>query len=371
MVRPACAIDRIEENTMKFGNLYWQQTRDWSYSIPDRVREGIELAVLSEKHGFDNAWFAEQHFHNYGISPNPVAIAQYVASKTTKIRVGTSIVTLPLWNPIRLAEDVALADILSDGRFDLGVGRGYQHLGFRGMNIALDERQSYFDEVLQIILDSWLTDDLRFEGKHFTYTEGVNVLPKPVQQPHPPIWFAVTSDDNIRYVAKTNFRVFGSANWGNTEQSKRDHELYKSERAKAGLDGDHWTYAINRQTYVIPKSANWKAEKDDFEDRARYTIRMGRGLRYDRNTYDHGYMTAPPLDNEEDSEALFKRIIFGYADEVADQILGLNSALGIDMYMMQNDFGGISHKKALESQELFGTEVIPAIRKATNAEATA
>jgi alkanesulfonate monooxygenase SsuD/methylene tetrahydromethanopterin reductase-like flavin-dependent oxidoreductase (luciferase family) len=350
---------------MQFSNLYWQQLRDWGKQpVANRFRDGIELAILSEQHGFDYAWFAEQHFHNYGISPNPVAIAQHVGTHTTRLKVGTSIVTLPMWNPIRLAEDSAVADILTDGRFELGIGRGYQHIGFRGMNVDLEQRQSIFEEVVDVLMQSWTTNELRIEGKHFTYTEGVNVLPKPIQKPHPPIWFAVTSDDNIRYVAKTDFKVFGSANWGNTAQALKDYELYLSERAKAGLEGDHWTYSLNRQTYVIPKSANWKTEKADFEDRARYTIRMGRGMRYDRNTYDHGYMTAPLLDNEEDSETLFKRIIFGYADEVAEQILELNNALHIEMYMMQNDFGGIEHAKALECQELFGTEVIPAIQAA-------
>jgi alkanesulfonate monooxygenase SsuD/methylene tetrahydromethanopterin reductase-like flavin-dependent oxidoreductase (luciferase family) len=348
---------------VKFGNLYWQQTPDREYSIPQRLREGIDLAVLSEAHGFDSAWFAEQHFHNYGYSPNPLAMALAVAMRTSTIRVGTSVAALPLWNPVRLAEDTAFIDIMSDGRLDVGIGWGYQHLAFRGMDVPIEERKARFEECLDILLDSWTGDELKYSGNFFHLDAGVNVLPKPQQRPHPPVWFAVTSDETIRYVAKTNFRVFGSARWANNSgKSVADYELYLSERRAHGLTDDLWTYALNRQCYVIPKTADWKAEKANFEARSRYTMRMARALREDTGRYDHGHLTADPLAVEDDTDTLFERLIFGTPDQVAERILELNSIINIDLLMLQMDFGGLDKDKARLSQELFGTQVIPKIR---------
>lgn len=349
---------------VQFGNLYWMQTRDRDYPVPRRMREGIGLAVRSEAHGFDSAWFAEQHFHNYGYSPNPVAVALAVATRTSSIRVGTSVAALPLWNPVRLAEDTAFVDVMSDGRLDVGIGWGYQHLGFRGMGISIDERQARFQECLEVLLDAWTGEQVTYSGKYYNFAADANVLPKPQQRPHPPVWFAVTSDDTIRYVAKTNFRVFGSARWAsNGDKAAADYELYCTERRGHGLTDDLWTYALNRQCYVIPKSANWRQERDDFEDRSRYTMRLARGLRNDTANYDRGWLTAEPLEHEDDSDTLFQRLLFGTPDEVAERILELNSQIAIDLLMLQMDFGGIDAAKAERSQELFGTEVIPRIRQ--------
>ncbi|MFD9615049.1 LLM class flavin-dependent oxidoreductase, partial [Streptomyces sp. NPDC059083] len=254
--------------------------------------------------------------------------------------------------------------IVSDGRLHLGIGWGYQHLGFRGMGLDIAERQERFQEGLDVLLDAWTGDQLNHEGKYYTFAADANVLPKPQQTPHPPIWFAVTSDETIRYVAKTNFRVFGSARWANNgEKAGADYSLYLSERRAAGLNDDLWTYALNRQCYVIPKSANWQQEKNEFEDRSRYTMRLARGLRNDNANYDRGWLTADPLPVEDDTDTLFERLIFGTPDEVAERILQLNSEIAIDLLMLQGDFGGLSPAKSERSQELFGTEVIPLIRK--------
>jgi alkanesulfonate monooxygenase SsuD/methylene tetrahydromethanopterin reductase-like flavin-dependent oxidoreductase (luciferase family) len=348
---------------MKFGNLYWFQTPDFSYPVEKRIREGLDLAVESESLGFDSAWFSEQHFHNYGYSPNPLMLAQFVASRTSRIRVGLAILVLPLWNPVRLAEDIALVDILSNGRLDVGLGRGYQHNQFRGLNVKLDDKGEMFDEAIAILMQAWTSEQVRFEGKHFSFPHGLNVLPKPVQKPHPPIYYAVTSDDGVRKVAKTDFHVLGSANWASRAQAVKDRELYLSERAAAGLVGDNWSYSINRQCYVIPKTANRRVEKEEFERRCRYTIRMARAARSDTAIYDRGYVTAPPLAQEETSEQLFDRVLFGYPEEVAEQILRLHASIPIDIVMLQSDFGGLSHEKSRLSQQLFGSEVIPIIKR--------
>ena len=351
---------------MRFGQMFWQQTPDFSISHDVRINEALQHAVRCEDLGFDTVWFAEQHFTNYGYSPNPLLLAAIVAARTSRIRVGTAVVALPLWNPIRLAEDVAVVDIISNGRIDVGIGKGYQHIGFRGFNVERGDRNDLFQETLDFLVQAWTTNDSKFSGEHLHYPNGVNVFPKPVQQPHPPIWAAVTSDENIRWVAKTDFTVLGSANWASPEQGKADHDLYLEERRKAGKTDDKWVYALNRVAHVVESDADRAQEWDRFAARCRHTFRLARRLRWDTVRYDHGYVHPDPLEekDEETDEQIAARTLFGTPAQVVEQILKLNEVLDVGMLITQMDVGGATFKEVESSQELFGTKVIPAVRAA-------
>lgn len=345
---------------MRFGQLYWQQTPDFSMPHEVRIREAMDLAVASEDAGFDYAWFAEQHFTNYGYSPNPVLLATAVAQRTTRIRLGLSIVVLPLWNPIRLAEDLAVLDILSGGRLDVGVGKGYQHIAFRGLGVDLEERQRLFEENLEILLAAWTTDSVQLDGPTYATQQAVNVLPKPVQRPHPPVWVAVTSDDNIRWVARTDFHVFGSANWVTRAQGLSDHELYLQERRAAGKSDDRWTYALNRQTRVLAPGEDRAQAWAEFTDRCRFTFRLARRLRRDTVRYENGYVHPDPIEDEPSDEDLQDRTLFGSPAEIVDRIGQLEQTMDADMIITQMDFGGAPNSEVRRSLDLFGEHVIPA-----------
>jgi len=346
--------------------MFWQQTPDFSMPHDVRINGALKHAVRCEELGFDYVWFAEQHFTNYGYSPNPLMLAGIVAARTSRIRVGTAVVALPLWNPIRLAEDVALVDIISNGRLDVGIGKGYQHIGFRGFNVEREERSGLFEETLDFLVQAWTTNDSQFSGEHLNFPNGVNVFPKPFQRPHPPIWAAVTSSDNIRWVARTDFTVLGSANWVNPAQGKADHDLYLEERRRAGKTDDKWVYALNRIVHVIDSDADRREEWDRFVTRCRYTYRLARRLRWDTVRYDHGYVHPDPLEDkdEETDEQIDARTIFGTPGEVVDKVLKLKDDLDVGMLISQMDIGGATFKEVESSQELFGTKVIPAVRAA-------
>lgn len=349
---------------MQFGHLTWIQTPDPQVSAATRIEQAVEIAEVCEQNLFDTAWFSEQHFSNYGYSPNPIIIATAAARQTSRIRIGLAVAAIPLWHPIRLAEDLALLDILSQGRLDVGIGKGYQHHVFRGMGIDIEERQERYEEVLDSMLAAWSSDSLQLNGKFWQTDQAVNVLPKPLQQPHPPIWVAVTSEQGIREVAATDFHVFGSSNWVIGNQGAKDHELYIQQRRAVGKEDDRWTYALNRQLRVLEPHEDRDAAWADFRDRSLYTLRLARRLRWDSVTYDRGVLTAEPIDDEPTDEELRNRTLFGTPAEIVEEILRYRQELDVSMIITQADFGGEPHERVCRSLELFGTEVIPAVRSA-------
>ncbi|GAA4856755.1 LLM class flavin-dependent oxidoreductase [Pseudonocardia benzenivorans] len=355
---------------MQFGHLFWQQTPDFSMPHDVRLNQVLDLATGCEDAGFDSIWFAEQHFTNYGYSPNPVLIATAAAQRTRRVRIGLSIVVLPLWNPVRLAEDLALLDIFSNGRLDVGIGKGYQHIAFRGLGVDIDTRQARFEESLDVLLRAWTTDELQLAGPTWVTQQAVNVLPKPVQRPHPPIWVAVTSDDNIRWAATTDFHVFGSANWVTNQRGLSDHELYLQERRAAGRSDDRWSYALNRQTRVLAQGEDRDEAWRVFADRCRYTFRLARRLRRDTVRYERGIVHSDVIEDEPTDAELRERTLFGTPDEIAERVVKLHATLDTDLIITQMDFGGAPHEEVRRSVELFGTEVIPAVRSALPAETT-
>src|SRR5262249_4743783 len=120
-----------------------------SQEIFDRA---VELSVAAEELGYRNVWMAEHHFSTYGYLSRPIQLATYVAAKTKKLRVGTAVIVVPLHNPLVVAEEIATVDVLSGGRFDIGLGRGYQHYEFERFGLELDAGRSRFDESVDIIV---------------------------------------------------------------------------------------------------------------------------------------------------------------------------------------------------------------------------
>ncbi|MCS7213955.1 MAG: LLM class flavin-dependent oxidoreductase [Candidatus Calescibacterium sp.] len=162
--------------------------------------ENVEIVEFADSVGMDTAWFAEHHFSEYGVMPSIQVFASFVASRTKRIRIGSGVVVLPFHNPIRLAEEFAMLDVLSEGRLDFGVGRGYQPHEFEGYGIPISESRERFEEMLQIIKMAWEYGEVNFEGKFFRF-KGVKPRPRPLQKPHPPFFGASFNPETIKFQA--------------------------------------------------------------------------------------------------------------------------------------------------------------------------
>ena len=156
------------------------------------VDEVIAEAQLAEEMGFDSCFFGEHHQDRDGFLPSPLIVATAVAASTTRLKVGTSVILLPLHHPVRLAEDVVTLDIVSKGRIALGVGLGYQEADFKAFGIPMNERVGRFEESVEIIRKCWTGEPFSHHGKHF-HLDDVQVLPKPYTQPAPPLWIGASS----------------------------------------------------------------------------------------------------------------------------------------------------------------------------------
>ena len=187
---------------IRFGMWYdFRNPPAWKRPYDQLYNEIIDQIVWGEENGFDDIWLSEHHFIEDGYSPSLMPIAAAIASRTKKIHIGTSVILMPFHNPVRMAEDAATVDVISGGRFELGVGVGYKVEEFESFAISSKERGARTNEGLEIIRRLWEGETLTFEGKYYTVTKA-KLTPEPIQQPRPPIWVGGFTPPALRRAAK-------------------------------------------------------------------------------------------------------------------------------------------------------------------------
>jgi alkanesulfonate monooxygenase SsuD/methylene tetrahydromethanopterin reductase-like flavin-dependent oxidoreductase (luciferase family) len=191
---------------MKVGVLQFFGWQDRAIPLPSIYAMALERIVTMDKTGYDAVWLAEHHFSSFSVCPSVHMMGVMAAAKTQRLRIGTGVSLAPFYNPLRLAEEVALLDVLSGGRVNWGAGRGFERSEFKAFGIAGEESAPRFHETVDIVLKAWSNDRLSYQGKYYSY-EGVEVLPKPLQQPHPPVWMAASSLTAIEWAAKKGFSI--------------------------------------------------------------------------------------------------------------------------------------------------------------------
>ena len=194
---------------MKFGLFYQLPCTDWQ-SPYQRYQEVLEQIQLADEVGFDHVWLAELHFNpRFSITPSPLMLATAAAERTKRIRLGVAVSLLPLHNPVRIAEDVATLDVLSNGRAEFGAGRGATPSHYQGYNVPQQDNRERFLESLDFILKAWTNDEFSFNGKYHNVTN-LQLVPKPVQKPHPPVRIASNSEDTFELVGNLGYGMFAT-----------------------------------------------------------------------------------------------------------------------------------------------------------------
>jgi alkanesulfonate monooxygenase SsuD/methylene tetrahydromethanopterin reductase-like flavin-dependent oxidoreductase (luciferase family) len=187
--------------SLKFGLLWPFRNPDWSRVPWDEFyRTHLDLIVESEQMGFDEAWLTEHHFIDDGYSPSLLPIAAAIAARTHRMRIGTFLLLLPLHNPVQVAEDTATVDLISGGRFDLGVGLGYRPGEFDDQGIPARERAGRMQENLAIVRRLLSGEVVSFDGKYNTL-RNIRIAPPALQQPHPPIRVGGTAPKSVQRAA--------------------------------------------------------------------------------------------------------------------------------------------------------------------------
>jgi len=191
---------------VKVGVLQFFGWRDRSTPLEDVYRRALERIDVMDRSGYDAVWLAEHHFTGYSVCPSVHVMAAHVAARTSRLRIGTAVTLAAFYHPLRIAEEVALLDELTGGRINWGAGRGFDPREFSVFGVPSEESTERFREAVEIVLAAWTHEKLDFAGRFHRY-EGVEVLPKPRQQPHPPTWAAATSPGAVEWAASRGLSI--------------------------------------------------------------------------------------------------------------------------------------------------------------------
>src|SRR5438445_1880102 len=205
--RPPMAGPR--ERCMRFG-FFDQLPCAGAYSERQRYRDLIAQFELGKVLGFDTVWLGELHFSRaFSILADPLMLLAAASQRTSRIRLGTAVTLLPLHNPVKIAEEAAIVDLLSNGRLEFGVGRGTAPLHYEGYAVPMEESRERFDEALDFIIGAWTSEPFSFEGQYFQARE-LKLTPRPIQSPYPPIRIASNSPDTFPFAGRRGMPIFAT-----------------------------------------------------------------------------------------------------------------------------------------------------------------
>ena len=350
---------------MKFGMLHLFEN-PVGKSEYDIVQEQMELMRAAEELDFDSVWPAEHHFTEYGYCASPALTLAAIAQNTKRIRLGTGVVVLPLNHPLRVAEDYAFLDLMSDGRVDLGVGRGYQPLEFQRYGVDQTTTREQFDEALQVIRQAWSKGRVDFAGKHFRF-EDVPIRPRPLQQPHPPIWMAALSPETFEMAGRYGLNLlYGSVFGLGPEAAAERRRDYLKGLGAGGYSWEDKRAACLIMVYVADSMERARAEFRDpvvwyFRTIAKYVApQKGKGP---IKGYEM-YTVMRDVAAEISWDQLLERnaVICGPPDYVTEQLAKAQDIYGFTDVLCWTRLGGLDHRKVLRSMELMRDKVIPQLR---------
>ncbi|MFN0072438.1 MAG: LLM class flavin-dependent oxidoreductase [Chloroflexota bacterium] len=350
---------------MKFGTFHLLQWHE-DKSQAQVFKETVELVRLSEELGFHSVWLADHHFSRYGLGSSVLTIASHLAAATTRLRIGTAVVVLPFYNPLTIAEESATVDILSDGRLDLGVGRGYQWSEFHRHNVPFEESRERFDEALDIIVRAWTEDELDYQGK-FWQVNGATVLPKPVQKPHPPLAVATLSPDGFKNAARRGQRVICGGSTGTIAGITQNLELYRDSLSGAGYVYDPSRVIVSRPVYIgrtreEAQTATCGAERMNWFLNAQRRVALPPADKWDLiPEKERAVIERLQMRGELNWDDCFSTMgISGSPDECIQQITELDGIVGgLDQLICSFALGGFDLQKTAQAMELFAREVMP------------
>jgi alkanesulfonate monooxygenase SsuD/methylene tetrahydromethanopterin reductase-like flavin-dependent oxidoreductase (luciferase family) len=311
-------------------------------------RQFVDYNIEAEALGYHSTFLVEHHFTGFGQVSASLSLLTWVAAKTKTLRLGTAVLVLPWHNPVLLAEQAATIDLLSGGRLDFGVGKGYRHNEFLGFCVPIAEADARFNESLDVIVKAW-TAKQRFShhGKYWDL-EDIIVEPPTAQKPHPPMWMGAGSPDSIRQVAERGYNLLLDQ-FASFDVVAERISIFKAEVEKRGRTFDPMDVGVARAFYVA---------KDEAEKQAALERRMEaqRRLEAISNAPDGTKNKASIMAYSDTREASEESALYGSPDEIAAKLEKLRK-LGVE-YVLLNGGGLVGH--ANESLRRFARELIPA-----------
>ncbi|MEF8757397.1 MAG: LLM class flavin-dependent oxidoreductase [Halobacteriales archaeon] len=331
---------------MKLGTgLFTTQRRpDDDRSQSEIHDEMLALARAIDDAGLASAWVSEHHFTDDGYLAAPMPALGAIAAVTDDVEIGTSIALAPLYDQVRLAEDVATVDLLSDGRLSLGLAVGYRETEFEGFGVPRDERAARTEDLVRTLRAAWSDGPLEYDPEFHPATPDLTVSPKP--EASPPIVLGGDSKPAVRRAARMGDGWIAPSSLSMEGLRKRVEDIERVREAE-GTDGDFQVYVLQHGFVADSSEEAWDAMRD--------------GYLYLQRRYAEWY-GGEPIDElpEERVRELKEQAIFGTPEEVADELSAYADALGEDVHViLRTYFPGIGTDAMVECVERLGEEVLP------------
>jgi alkanesulfonate monooxygenase SsuD/methylene tetrahydromethanopterin reductase-like flavin-dependent oxidoreductase (luciferase family) len=319
---------------------------------------GVEITQAAEELGFRNMWLAEHHFSTYGYLSRPLTYAMHLVNKTRTLRIGTAVIVLPLHHPLVVAEEIATVDLLSGGRLDIGLGRGYQEYEFVRFGANLNESRQRWEEQVDIILLALAGKPFSYEGTYFQIPE-TTVFPQPIQQPHPPLWVTAQSLESVEATVRRGFNLITGGSGVPIDRLREFREAL--DRHLATYQPKH-PIRVGTQRFVYV--AESEADARDAAEHARWNMRVTLSLRNNYSQVEDGHAVPVPLAKEPSTEEILDELtVIGSPEQCIKQIHRLQDVMGIDHFNCSFSFGDLSQERILRSMRRFSEEVMPAFRE--------
>jgi alkanesulfonate monooxygenase SsuD/methylene tetrahydromethanopterin reductase-like flavin-dependent oxidoreductase (luciferase family) len=315
---------------MKVGILQFFGWRDRSVPLNSVYQSALDRFEIMDRTGYDAVWLAEHHFSSFSVCPSVHMMGTMAAARTTRLRIGMAVSLAPFYNPLRLAEEVALLDVLSGGRVNWGAGRGFERSEFAAFGIPGEESAPRFHGTVDIVLKAWTNQRLTYEGRFYRY-EGVEVLPKPLQAPHPPTWMAASSTPALEWAASQGHSILMDPHASRADLiRKRRH--YGAKLAEAGYSDAGRIIPMSRLIAI-----------DETAEKARAVAKRAAEwmvASYVGGKHDNVRQEARSFGGRDPIEFyLDEVIIHGTADSVVDQIQSFAAEIGMT-YLMAAPLSG-------------------------------
>ncbi|MGH7119468.1 MAG: LLM class flavin-dependent oxidoreductase [Acetobacteraceae bacterium] len=307
--------------------------------------------VEADAQGWDSAWFTEHHFDPYGgIVPSPFVIMAAVARLTQHLRLGTAVSVLPLVDPIRLAEEAAMVDILSNGRVDLGVGRGFMAHEFAAVSLSSEQRDARVLDGWRTIRDIWAEQGASYQGETVRF-QSLRMMPRPVQSPHPPLWMAASvSRQSFETAGRHGFHLMLNPYNRTQDELDRGLAVYREAAEEAGFAWETRRVLVNFPLLLAESGAAARAEAREPFSRYLATMeaafqRNGTGKRISSDDYD----------------TIAAKVLFGAPDDVIEKLRTWQAWGATDVSLMSR-FADLPFEAAERSRDLLIHRVAPHLR---------
>ena len=334
-------------------------------SEAESFQEGFRLVDSAEEMGLDGVWLAELHFNpTRSVLSSPIVVASSIATRTRRLRIGMAVHVLPLNNPLRIAEEVATVDQISEGRFEFGVGRSGFARSYDLYGIPYVESRERFREALNIILEAWKGEPFSYEGEFYSFA-GAQVSPRPYQLPHPPLRIAATTGETFPRLGREGRPIFVGLRGMDIPELRGHLKEYRKAWREAGHEGNG---DVSLRIPVYAADSEEAALEEPQDSINAYFNRMGSLLRDSATGRAGGDASlrqgrADRLATMSYDEMLDTKVAFGTGESLIDRFGLLREELGLDGIVAELNAGGLIPEKAVtRSLRIITQQVMPAFR---------